>query len=131
MSALPPDQMHAMRTAAQRALHPVASLAERWEVLHRQVAELAALAQLAPEAPRADTGTFTSMLTEAQDWQRELAWQAIADIDAMMQPGLTALKVITARGRDASAPALALWREFHAAREAVLRVIKVAQTEAA
>ncbi|MBV7258657.1 hypothetical protein [Erythrobacter crassostreae] len=123
MSALPPEQMRVMRATAEQAARPVGSLAQRWEDLHRKAAELATLAQLAPEASQTDGAAFATILGNADEWQRELAWQSIEDIDAMMQPGLTALKVITSRGMDANAPALALWREFHAAREGVLHLL--------
>ncbi|MFL0355084.1 hypothetical protein ACI5KX_01290 [Erythrobacter sp. GH1-10] len=124
MSALPPDQINAMRDSALQAKEPVGALARRWDELHRQAAELAGLAQLSGGAETHDAANFAERLTAAQQWQRELAWQGIEDIDAMMQPGITALKVITARGQDAGAPALALWREFHAAREAVLDMLE-------
>ena len=123
MSALPPEQMREMRETAIGATRPIASLAERWQHLHEQAGRLAELAQLGKEAPHADSDAFSETLTGAMEWQRELAWQGIEDIDAMMQPGLTALQVIAGRGQDVAAPALALWREFHAAREAVLTVL--------
>jgi hypothetical protein len=96
------------------------AFAQRWDDLHQQAAQLAALADLACEAPQPDLVDFPARLHLARPWQRELAWQGLEDIDAMMRPGLAALRVIVARGRDATAPALALWREFHAAREAVM-----------
>nr|WP_298931906.1 hypothetical protein [uncultured Erythrobacter sp.] len=123
MSALPPEQMREMRKTAQQAARPAASLADRWEALHEQAAELAALAQLAPEQSATKSNELAAHLHHAQDWQRELAWQGIEDIGAMMQPGLAALKVITSRGMDANAPALALWREFYSAREGVLDML--------
>jgi putative intracellular protease/amidase len=49
--------------------------------------------------------------------------QGLADIDAMLVPGLSALATLTARGQDATTPALALWREFHAARGSVLAAL--------
>jgi hypothetical protein len=36
------------------------------------------------------------------------------------------LATLTARGQDTSAPALALWREFHAARASVLAALQPA-----
>lgn len=112
-----------MRETAEQAANPVGSLSRRWEDLHEQAAALAELAQLAPEASQADSAGFSSVLSASEEWQRELAWQSIEDIDAMMKPGLTALNVLTSRGINANAPALALWREFHAAREGVLHML--------
>ncbi|TRD11287.1 hypothetical protein FGU71_05115 [Erythrobacter insulae] len=113
-----------MRKSSEQAKRPLGSLAQRWEALHEQAAELAGLAQLAPEALSSDRDSFASVLGNSDEWQRELAWQSIEDIDAMMRPGLTALKVITSRGMDAGAPAQALWREFHSAREGVIRMLQ-------
>ncbi|QIQ87406.1 hypothetical protein [Erythrobacter sp.] len=123
MSALPPDQVRSMRESADAAKEPLGSLARRWHGLHEQAAGLAALAGLAPEAESGAVAGFSARLGEASEWQRELAWQGIEDIDAMMRPGLAALETLTARGQEAAAPALALWREFHAARDAVLAAV--------
>ena len=124
MSALPPKEMHAMRNAADQANQPLSSLAQRWEDLHGTAAQLAKVADLSPEEFDADLAAFPGLLRHANDWQQTMAWQGIEDIDAMMRPGLTALSTITARGQDASAPALALWREFHHARGAVLTLVQ-------
>ncbi|MEL7197900.1 MAG: hypothetical protein AAGL10_06250 [Pseudomonadota bacterium] len=121
MSAFPPEQTRAMRDVASQ---PNGSLAERWEDMHAQAAQLASLAHLAPEQNDGDLAKVPAMLGEADEWQRELAWQALEDIDAMMQPGMVALRTILARGQDANAPALALWREFHAARASVVDLVR-------
>lgn len=118
-----------MRKSARDAAQPVGALARRWEELHDTAAQLATLAQIAPEPANAEISAFPGLLGNASDWQRELAWQGMADIDAMMRPGLAALRTLTERGQDASAPALALWREFHAARSAVLFAVQP-QTQA-
>ncbi|MEL6530375.1 MAG: hypothetical protein AAFQ27_10460 [Pseudomonadota bacterium] len=128
MSALTPDQARAMRVTAQDASWPEASLAERWEQLHAQAERLAELASITPELFDENLALFPEHLTQCSQWQQDLAWQGIEDIDAMMQPGLAALHTINTRGQDTSAPALALWREFHAARNAVLAVAHVKQT---
>ena len=47
----------------------------------------------------------------------------------MLQPGLFALRAIAARGQDTTAPALALWREFHALRSALLALAPPAEPE--
>lgn len=49
-----------------------------------------------------------------------LATDTLDDLLAITAPGLAALECIAARGQDTTAPALALWREFHGARAAVL-----------
>lgn len=113
-----------MRESADAARDPLGSLTQRWKELHEQADRLAALAGLAPEAPDDAQEAFSARLCAASEWQRELAWQGIEDIDAMMRPGLAALATLTEREQETAAPALALWREFHAAREAVLAVVK-------
>mgnify|MGYP001554196967 CR=1 FL=1 len=124
MSALPPSQMRAMRETIDQAREPVGSLEQRWEDLHATANQLAQVADLAPEGFDEDLAGFPAMIGEATEWQREMAWQGIEDIDAMMRPGLTALATITARGQDASVPAQALWREFHHARGAVMALVQ-------
>ena len=111
-----------MRETVQGAGHPSILLADKWQDLHEQAEELAKLAAISVEAFGAAQQAFPDRIAEAHAWQRELAWQGIEDIDALMRPGLDALQTITARGQDTSAPALALWREFYAARNAVLAI---------
>ncbi|MEM7665291.1 MAG: hypothetical protein AAF250_05500 [Pseudomonadota bacterium] len=123
MSALPPDEMRIMREAAQASTRPLGSLVQRWQDLHEQAERLATLAALSPEPFDDQLAAFPSLLESASQAQRKLAWEGLEDIHAMMQPGLVALQTITSRGKDAGAPALALWREFHAARDAVLMAV--------
>ncbi len=115
--------MRAMRQTAASENQPTGSLAQRWQDLHASAALLAKAADLTPEAFEGKLAAFPDTLGGASEWQRELAERGIDDIDAMMRPGLTALNTLTARGSDTSAPAIALWREFHHAREAVLATI--------
>ncbi len=105
------------------------SLAQRWNDLHAQAFQLAKLAKLAPEPDETELMDVPAMLGEANEWQRELAWQAIEDIDAMMQPGMVALRTILAREQDPHVPALALWREFHAARGSVISLANAGHSE--
>lgn len=120
MSALPPSQMAAMRTAAAQGIEPLVMLEARWGAVHAGAAEVAALAGLSPEPAAPHLAALARMLADAGQEQREVAARGIEDIEAMMRIGLVALAGVAARGKDASAPALALWREFHHAREAVL-----------
>jgi hypothetical protein len=52
--------------------------------------------------------------------RRDLLRQGVEDLAAMMEPGLAALIAVHSDGRDAAAPARALWQEFVAARDALL-----------
>jgi hypothetical protein len=49
-----------------------------------------------------------------------MAAQALDDLVAIMEPGLTALLVVHSRGDNAGAAARALWQEFVAARDALM-----------
>ncbi|WP_300595743.1 hypothetical protein [Erythrobacter sp.] len=97
-----------------------ATLAAKWEDLHQHAAQVAKLAQLSPEPFTGPLAAFPAQIGDATEWQRELAWQGVDDIEAMMRPGLAALETLRQRGASANAPALALWREFYTARGAVL-----------
>ncbi len=100
-----------------------AVLTEGWITLHAQAARLALLARINPEPERAQDG-FAALLSLARPWQRTLVAQGIDDIAAMLGSGLAALATLSGRAQDTAAPALALWREFHAARAALLDVLK-------
>lgn len=124
MSAPIPDQALAMRIVACGESRSVEALVRRWEELHAQAADLAQLAGIQSEVGDHVGRVLEQGYDDMSDSRRELVWQAIQDIDAVMQPGLTALRTLTARDRDATAPALALWREFFSARNAVLGLVE-------
>jgi len=144
MSALPPSQTRIMRETAHAernrqwpgwrevaAKDSASGLAERWEQVHEAAARLAHLAYLSPERPSSEIASFAVAWERAGAAQRELALQGIEDIEAMMKPGLAALETIIARGSAPTAAALALWREFHGAREALLALVRGADRLAA
>ena len=79
-----------------------------------------------PEDGLAD---FPYAIEDAGGARLMMAREAIGDIDAMLQPGLAALRAIAKRGQDTTAPAVALWREFHASRSALLALVSNTQTE--
>lgn len=106
------------------------ALAEALVALHGQAATLALLARLAPE-PVEIGGELGAVILRAAPWQRVLVAQTAADCAAMMASGLAALGTLTRRGQDTSAPALVLWREFHAARAAMVSVLQTPATEPA
>jgi hypothetical protein len=120
MASLPPEPI----LSAPPSPVATAALAAQWEALHARAAELGAMARIAPEAA---PEPLAPLIENARDWQRNLAAQGLADIEAMLAPGLAALATLTARGQDTSAPALALWREFHAARASVLAALAPAE----
>jgi hypothetical protein len=88
----------------------------RWAALCEADEVLSALAGIEP-GPSPD---FRALLRDAPEWRRELAEQAAADIAAALQPGLCGLSALAMRGENPRPAAQALWREFAAARAAVL-----------
>jgi hypothetical protein len=92
----------------------------KWAALHDAAAAVAALAGLEAERNSPAIRNFPALIKDAVGWRKELAEKGIDDLAAIMEPGIAALLSVNARGADATAPALALWREFHAARAALL-----------
>jgi hypothetical protein len=121
MASLPPEPILSPPAAPPTGT----ALVAQWEGLHDRAVGLAGLAGIAPEA---GLPSFASLTENAREWQLALAAQGLADIEAMLGTGLAALATLTARGQDTSAPALALWREFHAARASVLAALQPAAT---
>lgn len=124
MSAMSPEAMREMRKIAGGSGDPISTMSRRWDALHETANRLAQMAHLSPDRHSPTTDAFSEMLDHATGWQREVAAQGIDDIDAMMQPGMAALATLAQRGQDATAPALALWCEFHHARDAVLSAVR-------
>ena len=125
MATLPPQPIltEATRTRPEDPAPEV--LVEALVALHGQAAALALLARLAPE-PVEIGGELGAMIARAAPHQRALVAQTAADCAAMLESGLAALATLTRRGQDTTAPALALWREFHVARTAMVRVLSPA-----
>lgn len=119
-----------MREAASGSTGTQETLASKWADLHDQAARLAQIASLSPEPFAGAVAAFPAQISDASEWRRELAWQGIDDIEAMMRPGLAALATLVQRGAAANAPALALWREFYYARGAVMELAHKVQEPA-
>ena len=116
MSAIDdPEQIRAMQATSMAA-----EIASRWFVLHEMGQAIAVKAALSTEAFSGDLAAFPERIAQGNISHIQLALWSLEDIDAMAQPGLTALTAIEARGQDVTAPALTLWREFHRARSAVM-----------
>ena len=107
-----------------RAADASAPLDRRWAEMHETAGQVAQLADLSPESASKITARFAQGLAHADSRACELAERGIADIEALLAMGLKALRCVEERGQDPSAPALALWREFYHAREAVLSVLE-------
>ena len=92
----------------------------KWVALHDAAGVVAKLASLENEPMQPETRNFPALMRDTGGWRRNLADQGIADLFAVMEPGLTALLAIHARGADAAPAALALWQEFDAACAALM-----------
>lgn len=92
----------------------------KWSALHDAAGVVAMLAGLQAEAMRPEVRNFPAVMRDAGGWRRDAAERGIEDLAAIMEPGLAALLAVNARGGNPAAAALALWREYCAARAALL-----------
>lgn len=93
------------------------ALAARWQSLDDAGRVIASLAQEPEPQPATQ---FAARIEAGADERHLLALRGVDDLAAMIEPGLSALLYICENGGDARAPAMALWREFSAARAALL-----------
>ena len=114
--SFPVEQAIGHRSTAQ-------SLSVQWTALQDAASAVAALGGLAPEKLPPQVRNFPALIKDVGGWRFELASEMIGDLAAMMRPGVTALLAVSARGQDATAAAVTLWREFHHARNAVLALV--------
>jgi len=122
MNAVPPSMTPGTRARPfGQAAASASSL--KWAALQDAANVVAVLAGLEPERSTAEIRNFPALVRDAAKWRRELAERGIEDMAAMMEPGIAALLGINARGADPRPAALALWREFTAARAAVLALL--------
>jgi hypothetical protein len=118
MNAIPTD-LHRPAPASGKTR---GGLSTRWAALHDAADAVAALAGLAPERASAAVRNFPAQVRDLGGWKLELAERGVDDLAAIMQPGLAALLAVNARGQSAGAAAQALWQEFLAARDALVRL---------
>ncbi len=95
----------------------------RWAALVEAGQVVAMLAGLEPERPSKEVRNFPALIRDAEKWRRDLVDNSCADLAAVMEPGIAALLAVNARGADCKPAALALWREFVAARTAMLQLL--------
>ncbi|MWV26433.1 hypothetical protein GRF63_00810 [Erythrobacter sp. GH3-10] len=95
----------------------------RWAALGEAGQVVAMLAGIEPERPSREVRNFSALIRDADQWRRDLADNGCIDLAAVMEPGISALLAINARGADCKPAALALWKEFVAARDAMLALL--------
>lgn len=96
----------------------------RWEAVHEAANAVAAQAQLAREKSVDAINSLPARACAAGGERLRLVETALGDLTAIMQIGLRALLGAAGQGRDTTAAALTLWREFHSARGAILALVE-------
>lgn len=121
----PPWQNGALPGTAQPQLgqDPTGAISMKWSAIHDAAAAVSALAGVSDEEMQLEVRDFPAAIRHAEGWRREAAEQGIEDLSAILEAGLSALLSAHARGANPTAPALALWREFRAARDALLALV--------
>ena len=99
---------------------PAVSLEEQWSAVNQAGEVAAQLAQLGVEELDARICDLPVRAQRLDKQRRALVFDAVGDLAALMQPGLRALSALTEQGRDTTAAALRLWREYYHARAAIL-----------
>ncbi len=98
-------------------------ITRKWLALHDAAAAVGAVAGIKPEAMSPEVQAFPTALRALGGWHRQQAEQGLDDLLAIMEPGLSALLTLHARGGNSHPAAMALWHEFHAARDAMLGLL--------
>ncbi len=96
------------------------AMSMKWSALHDAAGVVATLAGLSAEPMTAHIRNFPAAMRDAGGWRRNLAEQGVEDLSAIMEPGLSALLAVHARGASPGAAAQALWQEFLTARDALM-----------
>ena len=102
-----------------------ASLDGQWRALHAAADAVKALAgnaasTAAPPATAAQLRGFPVAAAALTAGRRRLVEEGLADLVAIMEPGLAALLSVHEGGGNAAIPAQALWQEFVSARAMLL-----------
>jgi hypothetical protein len=92
----------------------------KWSALHEAAETVALIAGSPGGAMSPEARKFPVTMREASPALRSRAEQGVADITAILEPGLSALLATHARGANPAPAANALWREFLAARDQVM-----------
>jgi len=96
------------------------ALSMKWAALHDAAETVALIAGAEESAMTASVRNFPVIVRDANESIRTLADQGIEDLTAIMEPGLSSLLAAHARGANPQPAAAALWREFLAARNALM-----------
>lgn len=123
MNAVPPTFSAAQQAPRPAVTQGASATGMRWAALADAGTVVAQLAGLEPERTTPEMRNFPALIRDADPWRRTHAENGVADLAAVMEPGLAALLAVNARGADPRPAAAALWREFVAARAAILALL--------
>jgi hypothetical protein len=123
MNAIPPTMIPGASSRQAFGQSAASASSRKWAALQDAAKVIATLAGLEPERATPEIRNFPALMREAEPWRRELAERGIEDMTAVLEPGITALLGINARGASPRPAALTLWREFSEARAAVLALL--------
>lgn len=119
--------MNAIQTKFSTSAHPSLLDADntsmRWSALGGAGNVVAALAGEQREEGVPHLHEFTVLLQACPARRRELVERSVADLAAIMQPGMTTLLAVNASGAEVRPAAKALWQEFVTARQAVMTLL--------
>src|SRR5688500_12527564 len=121
MNATPTD--FAATRPEGAVLRGPSAMSVQWAALQDAAAAVATMAGLAAEKPSAQVRNFPALIKDVGGWRLDLAMTGVADLSAIMRPGVKALLAVSARGQDPTSAALTLWREYHHARAALLELV--------
>jgi len=99
------------------------ALSMTWAALHDAAGVVCTLAGLPQEMRKPDIRNFPAIMRDTGGWRYDLAKQGVDDLASFMEPGLTALLAVSARGISPVPAAQALWNEFVTSRAALLMLI--------
>jgi len=108
---------------AQFGTGSASALGMKWSALHDAAGAVAAIAGVDAPSQTPDQRNFPAAIRDCGGWRRELAEQGIADLSAIMEPGLSALLSAIARGANPRAAAHALYRDFVHSRDGLVALI--------
>ena len=112
-------------------LNAADAMTRKWLALHDAAAAVRAVARLGPEPVSPEVQSFPAVIRAVGGWHRQHAEQGLDDLLAIMEPGLSALLTLHARGGNSQPAAMALWQEFKAARDALIVLLPWPESEAA
>lgn len=123
MNALTPSFASAARVDDAAPDRQTDSAEAHWSALSEAAGLVALLAGLEPALRSGLEDDVPALIGAAEPWRRARAEQGLADLSAILEPGIAALVAVNARGADPRPAARALWHEFAAARAAILALL--------